>query len=192
MKRMFDLLLLLAMSPLVVPVAIVVAAAIACERTGPVLYRSPRIGRGGSEFLMLKFRTMYLEGDRLLTPAMQEELMRDFKLANDPRVTPIGRWLRRTSLDELPQLINVLRGEMSLVGPRPKLPGELGMYGNAVRMLLSVPPGMTGYWQVWRSSCASDEAMRRMDLDYVMRRSLILDISLLLRTPWVIFTGRNA
>lgn len=192
MKRTLDLLLVVAMLPLILPVAIAIAVAIACERTGPILYRSPRIGRGGRRFLMLKFRTMYVDGDRLLTREMKEEFERDFKIANDPRITKIGRWLRRTSLDELPQLLNVLKGEMSLVGPRPKLPEELELYGNAAATLLSVPPGLTGYWQVARSSCASDDVMRRMDLEYVMRRSLFLDLSLLLRTPWVVFTGRNA
>ena len=191
LKRLFDIGFIVVMSPLLLAVGVVTAAAVAAERTGPIFYRGTRIGRGGRRFLMWKFRSMHVDGDSRLTPEMRERFRRDFKLDDDPRLTRIGRWLRRSSLDELPQIINVITGDMSLVGPRPKLPDELGLYGSNVDLLLSVRPGMTGQWQVMRRSCASDETMRRMDLEYAGRCSLALDIRILLRTPWVMLTGRN-
>jgi lipopolysaccharide/colanic/teichoic acid biosynthesis glycosyltransferase len=191
-KRFVDVFLVVLAAPLVLPLGLLIALATWIEGSGPVLYRSRRIGLGGKPFSALKFRTMYPDGEERLTAEQRKLFERNFKLEDDPRLTPIGRFLRSASLDELPQLINVLKGEMSLVGPRPKLPEEIDLYGPLKAELLSAPPGVTGYWQVFRSTAASDETMRRMDMYYVRNRSLLMDLQLLIRTPLVVITGRNS
>jgi lipopolysaccharide/colanic/teichoic acid biosynthesis glycosyltransferase len=167
-----------------------IGLAIVLESGGPVLYGGPRVGKNGAPFRMWKFRSMYTGARGLLTEEQQRAFDRDFKLDADPRVTRVGQWLRALSLDELPQLLNVVRGEMAFVGPRPKLPEEIHLYGGAREELLSVLPGITGYWQVFRASSRSDGTMRDMDLYYVRHRSLRLDASLILRTLGVM-AGRS-
>lgn len=134
---------------------------------------------------------MYVEGDKMLTETERAEFKENFKLKGDPRITGIGKILRDYSLDELPQLCNVLAGEMSLVGPRPKLPEEIHLYGEKVDKLLSVKPGLTGYWQVHRISSASDENMRKMDMYYIDNRSLVLDLKLIAKTVVLVVKGAN-
>jgi exopolysaccharide biosynthesis polyprenyl glycosylphosphotransferase len=166
------------------PVLLVVAVAVRLGSPGPVLFRQVRVGKDGQEFVMFKFRTMYLDAEARLAELrhLNEHDGVLFKIRNDPRVTRAGRWLRRLSLDELPQLANVLRGQMSLVGPRPPLPEEVAGYPDDARRRLAVKPGMTGLWQVsGRSDLSWDEAVR-LDLRYVENWSLSLDLVIMLRT----------
>ena len=190
-KRILDIILAIFLLLLFLPLGILIAFLLILEGSGEIFYKSKRAGKNGTIFYMFKFSTMYNDGDKRLTSTQRSQLEQDFKLENDPRITPIGHFLRRSSLDELPQVFNVLRGEMSIVGPRPKLPEELHLYGNRVEDLLSVQPGLTGYWQVFRKSAASDIVMRKMDLFYIQNKSLLMDIFILLRTPLVILWGRN-
>lgn len=197
LKRAFDLiaggLLLILASPLLA------FASWRIGRTGqPVFYRHPRIGRGGKPFECLKFRTMVPDADRVLaeyldrTPEARARWQRDHKLRDDPRITPIGAWLRRTSLDELPQLINVMRGEMSLVGPRPVVQDELARYGHNVVYYVESTPGLTGLWQV--SGRNDLDYRRRVHLDawYVKNWSLWYDLVILIKTPRAAMRGHGA
>jgi exopolysaccharide biosynthesis polyprenyl glycosylphosphotransferase len=178
---------------LLLPLLVVVAVTVAVSNPGPAFFRQPRVGREGKTFKVWKFRTMYTDAeDRLAHLIDQNEsdgLL--FKIKNDPRITPVGRLLRRTSLDELPQLFNVVRGEMSLVGPRP-LPADDGDFLGDVRRRLLVRPGMTGLWQVsGRSELSWDDAVR-LDLYYVDNWSLAFDLLILWRTVGVVFGRRGA
>jgi lipopolysaccharide/colanic/teichoic acid biosynthesis glycosyltransferase len=182
------------------PVFAVIAIRIKLGSPGPVFFRQERPGVGGRRFRVVKFRTMHVTGpDDPAAPPLREtrlndEYRRRFKLANDPRVTPIGRWLRRTSIDELPQLWNVLRGEMSLVGPRPMLIEELEgrWHDPSLRRTLRVKPGITGYWQInGRSDLDYDDRVR-LELSYVANWSLGLDLTIMMRTIQVLFSARGA
>jgi lipopolysaccharide/colanic/teichoic acid biosynthesis glycosyltransferase len=174
------------------PVMAVVGAVVACTSRGPALFRQVRLGRNGRPFVMYKFRTMRVGSDdqphreyvaRLLAePAMADGLGGVYKLADDPRITRVGRWLRETSLDELPQLFNVLKGDMSLVGPRPVLPWEAVLFGPAYDRRFEVRPGITGLWQCsGRNKLTMTQALD-LDLRYVEEQSLRLDVAILLRT----------
>ncbi|HYN93565.1 MAG TPA: sugar transferase [Pilimelia sp.] len=182
--------LLLALSP----VLLALAAWIRVSSPGPVLFRQVRVGRDGTVFRIFKFRSMYLDAERRLAGLrhLNEHDGLLFKMRNDPRVTPVGRWLRKLSLDELPQLINVLKGDMSLVGPRPPLPEEVAAYPDDVRRRLAVKPGMTGLWQVsGRSDLPWEEAVR-LDLRYVENWSLTLDFVILMRTVAAVLRSSGA
>jgi exopolysaccharide biosynthesis polyprenyl glycosylphosphotransferase len=173
-------LLLLALAPALLALAVLIRA----DSAGPVLFRQVRVGRDGREFVILKFRTMYLDAEarRAELGHLNECDGALFKMRNDPRVTGVGRWLRRLSLDELPQLCNVVSGQMSLVGPRPPLPQEVAAYPDDALRRLAVKPGLTGLWQVsGRSDLPWEEAVR-LDLRYVENWSLSLDMVILLRT----------
>jgi exopolysaccharide biosynthesis polyprenyl glycosylphosphotransferase len=166
------------------PLLIGLAICIRYNSPGPVLFRQVRVGRDGREFMIFKFRTMYLDAEACLAELrhLNEHDGVLFKIRNDPRVTRVGLWLRRLSLDELPQLFNVVRGQMSLVGPRPPLPEEVAVYPDDVRRRLAVKPGMTGLWQVsGRSDLPWEEAVR-LDLRYVENWSLSLDMVIMVRT----------
>jgi len=165
---------------------------------GPVIYRHRRVGRDGRTFECFKFRTMVRDADRKLRelleqcPELRAEWLRDHKLRNDPRITALGRFLRRTSLDELPQLWNVIRGEMSLVGPRPVVREELLRYGRCCWVYLSARPGITGLWQV---TGRNDTDYRRrvvLDVYYVRKQNLLLDFYILLKTTRVVLGGGGA
>jgi lipopolysaccharide/colanic/teichoic acid biosynthesis glycosyltransferase len=200
LKRAIDLAGSVALLGALSPVLGVCAAAVRLSSPGPILFRQRRIGRDGRTFEMLKFRTMYENVDQ---KAHQEYVARliagtadrhaadgtaVFKLVGDRRITPIGHWLRRLSLDELPQLLNVLRGDMSLVGPRPPLPYEVEHYTPRHLERLAVTPGITGLWQVSGRSRTTFEEMIDLDLTYIERWSVPLDLQILLRTlPVVIF-----
>ncbi|MDX6367207.1 MAG: hypothetical protein QOK30_2283, partial [Nocardioidaceae bacterium] len=161
---------------------------------GPVFFRQTRTGRDGLEFPCLKFRTMVVDAEDRLADLQAEQGLNGllFKMKDDPRVTPPGRWLRRFSLDELPQLINVLRGDMSLVGPRPPLPCEVAAYDGLTRRRLRVRPGMTGLWQVsGRSDLSWSEAIR-LDLYYVDNWSILQDVSILAKTFGAVLGSRGA
>jgi exopolysaccharide production protein ExoY len=196
-KRLLDLLGALILAIVLSPVLVVVGMALARDR-GPIIYSHARTGRNGRTFGCLKFRTMVPNAEQVLRdllhqdPQLRLEWLRDHKLRNDPRVTTIGHFLRRTSLDELPQLWNVLKGDMSLVGPRPVVREEWQRYGRHINTYLTAKPGVTGLWQVkGRSDCCY---RRRVALDryYVRKRSLSLDISILLQTVKVVLRGRGA
>ncbi len=197
LKRCFDLavsaILLVALSPLFGVLALMIR-----RDGGPALFGQRRVGRGGRRITCLKFRTMVADADRRLAdllardPAAREEWARDQKLRNDPRVTPVGRFLRRTSLDELPQLINVLRGEMSLVGPRPIVPDEVPRFGEDIVYYYEVDPGITGLWQV--SGRNGLDYARRVQLNswYVRNWSLWHDVTILFRTVRVVLERDGA
>jgi lipopolysaccharide/colanic/teichoic acid biosynthesis glycosyltransferase len=182
--------LLLISLPLWLPIAL----AIKLESGGPVFYRFRVLGRGGQSFGALKFRTMVEGADRRLRedPELWQAFRQAYKLEADPRVTRVGRWLRRLSLDELPQCLNVLRGEMSLVGPRPFAPYEAERYTACLDRRLSVRPGMTGLWQVSGRHEVSYQERVRLDLEYVEHWSLWLDLQILFRTVWAVLSRRGA
>jgi lipopolysaccharide/colanic/teichoic acid biosynthesis glycosyltransferase len=180
------------------PVFLLVSLAIRLDSPGPLLYRQTRLGRGGRPFTLLKFRSMRqgAEGqlDALLEaePEFRRAWARDQKLWDDPRCTRLGVFLRRYSLDELPQLWNVLRGEMSLVGPRPILPDQRLQYGPGFARYASLRPGLTGLWQVSGRNRTSFAGRVFLDQVYISRRSLFLDAVILLRTVWVVLSGQGA
>ena len=176
------------------PLFAIVALAIKLDSTGPVFYRRRVLGRGGGTFDAFKFRTMVADADAMLAqhPEWDEALRQGQKLRNDPRVTRVGRWLRRFSINELPQLLNVLLGQMSLVGPRMVTPTELEGQGRWRDALVRVKPGMTGLWQIsGRSDLPLDERIR-LDIYYVEHRSILMDIGILLRTIPVVLRGKGA
>lgn len=188
------------------PLLLLIALAIRLDSRGTVLLRQTRVGQHGRLFTCYKFRTMAQNADPELHRRYMRAFIHDclpnrdeptpsaavFKLADDPRVTRVGRILRRTSLDELPQLLNVLRGDMSLVGPRPALPYEVEEYEAWHRARLGVAPGITGWWQVYGRSRVSFEQMVTMDLHYIARQSLALDIKLLLLTVPAVVLRKGA
>jgi lipopolysaccharide/colanic/teichoic acid biosynthesis glycosyltransferase len=181
------LLLLVVMLP-------VLALAIKLDSPGPVIFRQTRLSKGGRPFTILKLRSMSRDAERRLADVMAMNIMDGptFKAPDDPRVTRVGRVLRRFSLDELPQFWNVLRGEMALVGPRPPLPEEWALHGDEERIRLAVTPGITGLWQVSGRSHCPHQRMVELDLEYVRRRSLWLDLSIILRTVPSMFRGWGA
>jgi exopolysaccharide biosynthesis polyprenyl glycosylphosphotransferase len=176
------------------PLLLGVALCVRLTSHGPVLFRQVRVGRDGSEFRIFKFRSMYVDAEARLAGLrhLNEHDGVLFKMRDDPRVTPVGRWLRRLSLDELPQLLNVVSGQMSLVGPRPPLPSEVAAYADDVRRRLAVKPGMTGLWQVSGRSDLSWEDAVRLDLRYVENWSLSLDLVILLRTMTAVLRSSGA
>lgn len=202
-KRLFDIVLTIPMLILAAPFMLMVALAIKLTSSGPILYRQKRVGERGHLFEVLKFRTMVTNADDVLSdildssPANREEWDRFHKLKNDPRITNIGKWLRKYSMDELPQLWNVLRGDMTLVGSRPFLSEEMASFGFDGRraylnMYHSTKPGLTGLWQVTVRSDAEFDVRTHVDLYYMRNWSLFLDIYILLRTVGVVMTGRGA
>jgi lipopolysaccharide/colanic/teichoic acid biosynthesis glycosyltransferase len=168
--------------------------AIKLDSPGPMFYRQQRVGKDGRRFGMVKFRSMRQDAERLLDElrAQNEATGPLFKMRRDPRVTGVGRVLRRWSLDELPQLFNVLKGEMSLIGPRPPLPSEVEQYEDWQHGRLRLVPGMTGLWQVSGRSEVPFHDMVRLDLHYIRNWSLGLDLEILLRTIPAVLTNRGA
>ncbi|MFQ6099694.1 MAG: sugar transferase [Anaerolineae bacterium] len=193
-KRTFDLLLTLVALPLALPVMALVALAIKLDDGGPVLFQQERIGENGRRFRMLKFRTMVPGAERLQAQVtrLDEKGSPVYKVSHDPRVTRVGRFLRRWSLDELPQLFNVLRGEMSLVGPRPEQVFVVEQYEPWQRQRLAVPPGMTGWWQVSGRSDLPMHLNTQYDLFYIRNYSLWLDLKILWLTVWAVLRGEGA
>ncbi len=187
-KRVLEVLLSLTILILLLPVFAIIALLVKVSSAGPVFFKQPRIGKGGKLFTCLKFRTML----NLTSPQFGEVSDSEFKVRNDPRITPVGRFLRRFSLDELPQLYNVLRGEMALVGPRPYLPEELNKIGDYVRTIVRVRPGMTGLWQVSGRAELSFQERILLDEYYIRNWSLWLDFTIVLRTVSAVLSGRGA
>jgi lipopolysaccharide/colanic/teichoic acid biosynthesis glycosyltransferase len=191
-KRSGDILFSLLVLVLGSPALLILALLVKTSSKGSVFYSQRRIGRGYRGFGCLKFRTMRRDADRVLAailaadPQLRAEFERDHKLREDPRITPLGKVLRRSSLDELPQFINVLRGQMSVVGPRPIVWEELPRYGAAMDEVLAVRPGLTGLWQVSGRNNLSYDQRVRMDLHYVRHRSFWLDLRIIVRTIGVV------
>jgi exopolysaccharide biosynthesis polyprenyl glycosylphosphotransferase len=197
-KRAFDLVVTSASIVLLMPVLLAIATLIKMTSQGPVLYTAPRVGRGGRYFTFLKFRTMYAGSSRELLEGANEKDGHLFKMRQDPRVTPLGRILRRYSLDELPQLFNVVLGDMSLVGPRPLPAEDLDPDGLSAQFAAwseqraSVSPGITGLWQIRGRSELPFTDLIRYDMEYVHNWSLALDMKILLQTPMFVLSGRGA
>jgi len=202
-KRAFDMAAAGIILLLTWPFLLVIAALIKLDSPGPALYRQVRIGENGRRFTMLKYRSIVADADPKVHEAYVTRLIQQnvslaecsqatLKMVVDPRITRAGRFLRKTSLDELPQLFNVIRGEMSLVGPRPPLPYEVAVYQNWHKRRLEAIPGITGLWQVEGRNQVSFEEMVRLDLAYIERQSLWLDLKILLMTPLSMFLGRGA
>jgi exopolysaccharide biosynthesis polyprenyl glycosylphosphotransferase len=207
MKRSIDLVGSFCAIALLSPVFLTIALLVKLTSKGPVLFRQRRIGQYGQSFTFLKFRSMYTNSDSKIHQEYVSKLIAGkgesqgaskdgsgtFKLMNDPRITPLGRFLRRTSLDELPQFLNVLKGEMSLVGPRPPIPYEFECYDLwHRRRVMEVRPGITGLWQVMGRSRTSFDEMVRLDLKYARAWSIWLDLKILWQTPKAVFSGDGA
>ena len=184
-KKIMDLILSLIGLILLIPVFLILAILVKLDSKGPVFYAHTRKGKNRSDIKIYKFRTMYSNSDEIFesfSDEQKEEYYKNFKLDNDQRVTKVGDFLRRTSLDEIPQLINVLKGDLSLVGPRPIVEKEICKYGQYADKLFSVIPGITGYWQAnGRSDTSYDERVK-MDMYYIDNKSILLDIKIMFKT----------
>lgn len=194
LRRALDIAVSAAALLLLLPLLALIALCIRLDSPGPVLFVQKRVGKHGQEFPVFKFRSMFTDAEERLHTvlAANERSGPVFKMRLDPRITRCGRWLRRCSLDEVPQLLNVLRGEMSLVGPRPALPREVALYTPEQQQRLSVLPGLTGLWQVSGRATLSFEASVALDLAYVQRQSFMLNVVILARTIPAVLTGRGA
>lgn len=205
-KRLIDIAGSILLGLFFLPVALATALAIKLDTPGPVMADTPqRVGRSGKLFKLYKFRSMILNAheklrtDPTLTRLYTEYKRNSYKLRRDPRVTRVGRFIRKHSLDEIPQILNVLKGEMSLVGPRPYYPDELAeqqrKYPNTrelVKEVLSAKPGVTGHWQVSGRSEVNFDKRIKMDADYVRQKSVLLDLLILLKSPWAMISGKGA
>ena len=197
-SRVLDIAIAIVIIVFTAPLLIAIALAVKLQDGGPALYRQNRIGLNGRAFSCFKFRSMLVDADARMAahleadPLARLEWAQTQKLRSDPRVTPLGRFLRKSSLDELPQIFNVLRGEMSVVGPRPIVESEIPRYGRHFRHYCSVRPGITGLWQV---SGRSDVSYRRrvlLDVVYARSRSVTLDLKILVKTPMVILLSKGS
>lgn len=197
-KRVIDVAVASILLLLTLPLFVGIALAIVLETRGTVFFGHTRIGKGGRRFRLLKFRSMVTDADAVLArhleahPDLRAEWLDRHKLKNDPRVTRVGRVLRRFTLDELPQFINVLRGDMSMVGPRPIVEEEVPKYGDVYPMYLRVSPGLTGLWQVSDRSQTSYRERTELDLKYIQTRTLGMDLLILLKTVRVVLFGHGA
>lgn len=206
LKRLIDIVSSLFLLILFSPIIIIVAAAIKLDSKGPVLADTPeRVGKGGKLFKMYKFRSMVQNAHEILrknpefAKLLEEYKRGSYKLKNDPRVTQVGKFIRKYSLDEVPQLMNILKGDMSLVGPRAYYPDELREQQkkyphtqDAVKVVLSVKPGLTGYWQVSGRSEINFDKRITMDADYVRNRSFFYDLMIIAKTPWAMISAKGA
>lgn len=205
-KRLIDVIGALVLFIFFLPICILTAIAIELDSPGPVFADTPqRVGRYGKLFKLYKFRSMIvnahtkLRSDPKLAKLYSEYKRNSYKLKEDPRVTKVGRFIRKHSIDEIPQLVNVVKGDMSLVGPRPYYPDELTEQQrkyphtkDLVKVVLSAKPGITGYWQVSGRSEVNFDKRIKMDADYVKKRSVFFDLSILLKSPWAMISGRGA
>jgi exopolysaccharide biosynthesis polyprenyl glycosylphosphotransferase len=194
MKRFLDIVLSLATLIVLSPLLAILCLAIKLSSGGPVIYKQTRLGVGGKPFLLYKFRSMVQNADSLKTSlsTLNEASGPVFKIRNDPRITPIGRYLRKFSLDELPQLWNILRGDMSIVGPRPPLPNEVHNYQPWQLRRLSVPQGLTCIWQISGRSNINFDDWVKLDLRYIDSWSLILDLKIIIQTFFSVLRGHGA
>jgi Undecaprenyl-phosphate galactose phosphotransferase WbaP len=196
-KRVFDLVISLLLLLITFPLWLLIALMIRLDSPGPIFYKHQRVGQGGKKFRVIKFRTMYSDADEHLrhylenNPRARQEWQEHQKLENDPRITPLGAWLRKFSLDELPQLLNVLRGDLSLIGPRAVTEEEIEKYGRDAELILRVKPGITGWWQVMGRHQTGWERRTKLDLYYVSNWSLWMDFYITLKTIWVVISGQG-
>jgi lipopolysaccharide/colanic/teichoic acid biosynthesis glycosyltransferase len=193
-KLVLDYLVIIPGIIAILPFLLVIALAVRLSSPGPIIHRRRVLGQGGREFDAFKFRTMYVNGDEILAryPRLKAELDINYKLKCDPRVTPVGRLLRKFSLDELPQLFNILTRDMSLVGPRIIAPDEITKYGKHGDKLMTVLPGLTGLWQVSGRSDVVYEERVQLDMSYIDNWSIGQDIKIILRTPLAVCKGDGA
>ena len=195
LKRFFDIVLSILMLVALSPLFIVIATVIKMTSRGPVFFIQERVGYYGRSFMFYKFRSMYVDAEERKRALMERNESKDgviFKMKNDPRITPFGRILRKTSMDELPQLLNVLLGDMSLVGPRPPLPSEVRQYSLEDRKRLNIKPGITCIWQVSGRSDIPFKKQVELDKEYIQSQSLWKDLLVLLRTIPAILSGKGA
>lgn len=195
LKRFIDIIIGTIGLIVCIPIFIIIGIAIKIDSKGPVFFKHKRIGKHGKKLEIYKFRTMIENAEEAMknfTEEQKKEFAENFKLENDPRVTRVGKILRKTSLDELPQIINILKGEMSIIGPRPIVKSELEKYGSNQDKFLSVAPGLTGYWAANGRSDVSYEERMALELYYVNNRSLILDMKIFFKTIGSVLKGRGA
>lgn len=193
-KRFIDIVAALLLFILFLPIIPVVGILIKLDSPGPVLFKQKRIGKNGKEFDFYKFRSMIDDAEaviRTLRP-LSKDNGPIFKLKDDPRVTPVGRFLRRSSLDELPQLLNVLKGDMSIVGPRPNLPSEVSHYLSWQKRRLDVTPGITCFWQIAGRSHIGFQEWMRLDLEYIRKRSMLTDLKIMIKTIPAVIARKGA
>ena len=196
-KRMLDVSIALIMLVVLAPVMAIVALAVRLDSNGPIIFRQTRVGKDHRPFTFYKFRSMYHNADTRVHQQFVKNLINGtptdgYKINSDKRVTRVGKFMRKTSLDELPQLVNIVKGDMSLVGPRPPIPYEVAEYKEWHHRRLDVLPGLTGMWQVMGRSEVSFDEMVAMDIAYVEQRSLRTDLALLAQTVPAVLTGRGA
>ena len=194
-KRVFDIVWSLIGLIVLSPVFIILSILVKTTSEGPVFFAHKRVGKGGKTIKIYKFRSMVTNAEELIkqfTPEQKAEYEKNFKLENDPRVTKIGNFMRKTSLDELPQLINILKGDISIVGPRPVMDVETKIYGNYRNMLLSVKPGLTGFWAANGRSHTTYTRRRAMEIYYVKNRSVLLDLKIIFKTFISVFKREGA
>ncbi|MBU3138165.1 sugar transferase [Clostridium gasigenes] len=193
-KRTLDIVASLIGLIVLSPIIVITGILIRIESKGPIIFSQNRIGLNGRKFKMYKFRSMVLNAEALKTKLLEQNEMSGpmFKMKEDPRITKTGKFIRKTSIDELPQLINVLKGEMSLVGPRPSLPQEVEKFEPWMMKRIEVKPGLTCYWQVSGRNNIDFEAWMQLDIDYVNDRNFLLDIKLIFKTFFVLFGDENA
>ncbi len=196
-KRLFDIMFSLSVLVFCAPIYLALAIAIAATSSGSIFYIQERVGKNYRHFHCIKFRTMVPDADRVLNEMMarsadlRQEFSENFKLKQDPRITKIGKFLRTTNLDEFPQFINVLKGEMSIVGPRPLVPDELERYGADIDRVLTIRPGITGLWQVSGRNDIPYPQRVRIDVSYVKRRNFWLDVRIILKTILLTVITKN-
>jgi lipopolysaccharide/colanic/teichoic acid biosynthesis glycosyltransferase len=193
-KRAFDIIFSAFFILLLSPVLLAIALLVFCKDRGPIVFKQKRVGLNGKEFTILKFRTMRQNAEEILrsNPALMEEYKKNFKLENDPRLIPGGKFLRSSSLDELPQLFNVFKGDMSLVGPRPILEAELEKYGDKAEAYLSMKPGCAGLWQCGGRSDVDYDTRVNLDAKYYETASLVRDVDILMRTAKAVVLRQGA
>jgi lipopolysaccharide/colanic/teichoic acid biosynthesis glycosyltransferase len=194
-KRVFDIVSSACLLAVIWPVFAIIALAIKLDSEGPVFYKHKRVGQDGKELYLYKFRSMVTNADAMIarfTDAEQKEWRENYKLTHDPRITRVGRFLRKTSLDELPQVFNILEGSLSVVGPRPVIGEELEKYGENKPKFLSAKPGLTGYWQASARSCCSYEQRMNMELYYVERANFLWDLRIIWQTVLPVIQGKGA
>lgn len=194
-KRIMDIVLSLIALVLLSPIFLIIALAIKLESKGPVFFKHTRIGKNGKIIKIYKFRSMVENAEDLIkefTPEQMKEYKENYKLTNDPRITKVGKVLRKTSLDELPQLINIIKGELSIIGPRPVVQEELEKYGQNAQKFLSVTPGLTGYWAANGRSCTSYEQRMEMELFYVDNLSFKMDMKVFFKTIGAVIKREGA
>lgn len=194
LKRVIDVVGALFGLIILSPILIIVGILIKLESKGPIIFAQKRVGLNGKEFKMYKFRSMVANAEEIKEKLKEKNEMSGpmFKMKNDPRITKVGKFIRKTSIDELPQLINVLKGDMSLVGPRPSLPNEVKEFESWMLKRLEVKPGLTCYWQVMGRNNIDFENWMKLDIKYVNERSFCLDIKLIFKTFFVLFGDENA